>query len=260
LRKAEAVVEAAEAEPERFGKLLEDMDRRGRADACFRRLNNIRQSDRIRAEPPPLPTGPFYVGSIDVPWPYETDSENPERRAVLPYPTMTLDAIRALPMASLMASVSILWVWAINRYLREAFGLLDCWGFQYSGTMLTWGKNHFGLGDYLRGQTEHAILGVRGRPVMEKGHGHSTFLDAPDELPTLLRAPMRAHSEKPDEFYALVESLCPAPAGGYLEMFARKPRPGWVTWGDEAPHEAPPLTDDEVPAFLKKGEAREAAQ
>jgi N6-adenosine-specific RNA methylase IME4 len=35
---------------------------------------------------------------------------------------------------------------------------------------------------------------------------------------------------KPDEFYALVESLCP---GSKLEMFARMVRPGWKAWGHE---------------------------
>jgi N6-adenosine-specific RNA methylase IME4 len=41
------------------------------------------------------------------------------------------------------------------------------------------------------------------------------------------------HSRKPDEFYALVESLCPAPAGGRIELFARQARPGWAAMGAE---------------------------
>ena len=69
---------------------------------------------------------------------------------------------------------------------------------------------------------ESAILAARGNPV-------KTLTNES----TLLKAPMRAHSEKSDEFCALVEQSCRASAGGYLELFARKPRPGWVTWGDE---------------------------
>ena len=38
LAKAKAVVEAAEAEPERFGKLLADMDRTGRVNGVYKRL------------------------------------------------------------------------------------------------------------------------------------------------------------------------------------------------------------------------------
>ena len=50
---------------------------------------------------------------------------------------------------------------------------------------------------------------------------------------TLLTAPMREHSRKPDEFYALIEGLCPAPTGGRLELFARQARPGWAAMGAE---------------------------
>jgi hypothetical protein len=50
IAKAEAIVDAAEAEPDRFGKLLADMDRTGRVNGLFRRLKVIRQADAIRAE------------------------------------------------------------------------------------------------------------------------------------------------------------------------------------------------------------------
>jgi N6-adenosine-specific RNA methylase IME4 len=55
---------------------------------------------------------------------------------------------------------------------------------------------------------------------------------------TALFAPMRAHSEEPEEFYARVERLCPAPR--YAELFARRRRPGWDAHGDELPAGAGP--------------------
>jgi ParB-like chromosome segregation protein Spo0J len=59
LEKAEAIVDAAEAEPEKFSKLLADMDRTGRVNGVFKRL---KQAELIRAEPPPLPgNGPYRV-------------------------------------------------------------------------------------------------------------------------------------------------------------------------------------------------------
>jgi N6-adenosine-specific RNA methylase IME4 len=39
------------------------------------------------------------------------------------------------------------------------------------------------------------------------------------------------HSAKPEAFYDLVESVSPGP---YLELFARRQRLGWDTWGNEA--------------------------
>jgi N6-adenosine-specific RNA methylase IME4 len=79
-----------------------------------------------------------------------------------------------------------------------------------------------GNGDWLRGQTEHVLLAVRGKPMVTLTN-----------QTTLLLAPVRAHSQKPAEFYGLVESLCPA--SRYAELFAR-PRPHGPNWdlhGDE---------------------------
>jgi N6-adenosine-specific RNA methylase IME4 len=53
---------------------------------------------------------------------------------------------------------------------------------------------------------------------------------------TVLHGAMRAHSQKPDEFYAFVERLCPAPR--YAELFQRSPRPNWDGHGDEVKNAA----------------------
>ena len=58
--KATAIVEAAKSDPEKFGKLKEDMDRTGRVDGPHKRLKVIRQSEAIRKELPPWPKrGPY---------------------------------------------------------------------------------------------------------------------------------------------------------------------------------------------------------
>jgi N6-adenosine-specific RNA methylase IME4 len=218
-----AVVAAAEAEPEKFGKLLADMDRTGRVNGVYRRLKIAKQAELIRAEPPPLPgNGPYRVGIVDVPWPYEVRSEDPSVRGVRPYPTMTLEQIRALPVASIMHEDSILWMWTTNLFMRHAYTALDAYGFA-ERSILTWDKGRFGNGDWLRGQTEHAILAVRGKPVVTLTNQS-----------TLLRAPWRGHSVKPPEFYNLVESLCPAPR--YADLFSRyRHNERWDCHGDEAP-------------------------
>jgi len=87
-------------------------------------------------------------------------------------------------------------------------------------TNLTWVKERVGTGVWLRGQTEHAVLAVRGKPVQPL---------KPES--TLLRAARTGnHSTKPDAFYELVERLCP---GSRVEIFARRARPGWTTSGSE---------------------------
>jgi N6-adenosine-specific RNA methylase IME4 len=219
MAKAEAVVDAAEAEPERFSKLLADMDRTGQVNGVFKRLNVIRQAARIRAEPPPLPgRGPYRVIAADPPWPYEKRAEDPSHRATYDYPQMSIAQICALDVASIAAPDSVLWLWTTNHHMREAFDVLDAWGFQQK-TILTWAKDRMGTGDWLRGQTEHCLMAIRGKPIV-----------AITNQTTLLRAAVRAHSQKPEEFYALVENLCPAPR--YAELFARSTRSNWDGHGN----------------------------
>jgi hypothetical protein len=98
--KIAAVVAAAEAEPERFGKLAADMDRTGRVNGVYKRLCIAKQAEQIRTEPPPLPgKGPYRVVAIDPPWPYEKRAQDPSHRAAHPYPEMSIADICALDLA-----------------------------------------------------------------------------------------------------------------------------------------------------------------
>src|SRR5207237_383957 len=80
LDKARAVVEAAENDPERFGKLKDQMDRTGRVDGPYKRVTVMRQADALRAAPPAPPIrGPYGVMAIDFPWPDESGMAQEER-------------------------------------------------------------------------------------------------------------------------------------------------------------------------------------
>jgi MT-A70/ParB-like nuclease domain len=135
--KIAAVVAAAEAEPERFGKLAADMDRTGRVSGVYKRLCIAKQAEQIRTEPPPLPgNGPYRVAAIDPPWPYEKRAQDPSNRATHPYPEMSIADICALDVAAIMAPDAIAWLWVTNHHMREAFQVLDAWGFEQK-TILT---------------------------------------------------------------------------------------------------------------------------
>ena len=74
--------------------------------------------------------------------------------------------------------------------------MLDAWGFEQK-TILTWVKDRIRMGHWLRGQTEHCIMAVRGKPIRELTNQS-----------TVLYGPVGAHSQKPEAFYNLVERLC----------------------------------------------------
>jgi N6-adenosine-specific RNA methylase IME4 len=149
---------------------------------------------------------------------------------------MSIDAICAMGprVRAIMHGDCILWFWVTNFHLLsgDAHTVLDAWGLQRKA-LLTWVKtDHIGRGEWLRGQSEHCIMAVRGTPVVEL-RNQTTVLYAPVPRDASGRP---IHSAKPDEFYRFVESLCPAPR--YAELFQRTAREGWDGHGDEAPRHA----------------------
>ncbi|MDQ2083664.1 MT-A70 family methyltransferase, partial [Xanthobacteraceae bacterium Astr-EGSB] len=221
VEKAERVVEAAERDPGRFGRLREDMDRTGKVDGAYKRLQIMQATDAMREAPPPLPgNGPYVAGSIDFPWPHESDDDQAsidERgRSLRPYPAMSIEAGEAFmreQVAPLFGPDAALGFWVTNHHLvtGAAHRLIAALGADWrASTMLTWGKDKIGRGQVLRDKTEHCIVLLRGKPVVN--------VLGEDPPSTLLNAPRRDNSQKPDEFYRLWERAFPAPR--YAAIFS----------------------------------------
>lgn len=141
----------------------------------------------------------------------------PERH----YSTMAVEDIAALNVNSLAANDAHLWVWGVNRILGDAYTVVSAWGFTPM-SLLTWCKPGPGMGYYLRNNTEHCVFATRGKPMVPDKKISSSWF----------QWPRLRHSQKPAEFFEIVESISPGPR---LEMFARSARQGWDAWGDQAP-------------------------
>ena len=151
----------------------------------------------------------------DPPWDIQ---QKGARGAKCHYGLMTLDQIKAMPIADLVEDDAHCWLWVTNATLRHGFDVLEAWGFT-PRSVFTWIKPRFQLGVYLRNATEHMLLGTRGKaPVQFKGQGTWGFF------------PLQDHSHKPEEQFAIIERVSPGP---YLELFARRKQPGWDCWGDQ---------------------------
>ncbi len=172
------------------------------------------------------------------------------------YPTMQLDEITALLVGDLAAEDAHLYCWAVLPLMAEAYDVVRAWGFAPI-TVLTWCKPGPGLGGGYRGNTEHLIVARRGEvfynPTCSTCGGRARgarkcSCEAPEwryrgertvyarqfadvAAGTWYAAPRGRHSEKPDLFMDWIERMSPAPR---LEMFARRQRLGWDTWGNEA--------------------------
>ena len=138
---------------------------------------------------------------------------------------MRIDDIKAMaPMIQgLLHADVVMWFWVTNFWMRTAYDVLDAWGLE-AKTILTWVKDRMGNGYWLRDQSEHCIMAVRGKPTVTLSN-ETTVLHAPRS---------NIHSAKPVEFYDFVERLCPAPR--YLDLFSRyRHNESWDCYGDQAP-------------------------
>ena len=163
-----------------------------------------------------MPEGNFDVIAIDPPWNYGTKYDPESRRIANPYPEMSQEELLKINLPA--KDDCILWLWTTNSFMRDAYELLEEWGFTPK-TILTWNKVNMGVGHWLRNVTEHCILAVKGSPVWT----NKTFT-------TLLTEKRSVHSKKPESFYQMVDKIC---YGRKLEYFSRNKRDGWEVFGDE---------------------------
>jgi N6-adenosine-specific RNA methylase IME4/ParB-like chromosome segregation protein Spo0J len=188
-----------------------------------RRVERVDKINAISRGNAPLATVTSYpVIYADPPWRYE-HSRTDNRQIENHYPTMDLTQICALPVGEVAAPDAVLFLWATSPKLAESMQVIDAWGFTYR-TCMVWDKEVIGMGYYARQQHELLLIATRGNlPTPEPANRPPSVVR--------VRRPTE-HSEKPTEFYALIESMYPEYAR--IELFARNARQGWAVWGNQA--------------------------
>lgn len=177
----------------------------------------------------PLPSGPFKCIYMDPAWGFRTygGEDRIPTLGANPYPPMSLDEMKALPVADVADTDCLLIMWVISSHVPQAIELAESWTFTYRSLGPVWIKDRspdqvemfdhdpicdLGMGYWFRQQAEIALVFGRGSP---------TRLSA--GVRQVIAKPRREHSRKPD-IYQRIEALV---GGPYLEMFARNERPGW---------------------------------
>lgn len=189
---------------------------------------HIRGERRTRAEQERnFPDGTFGLIYADPPWQYDAQTAPPNRQIENQYRTMTLAEIQELKdpagraVQSVMADSCIVYMWATNPKMEEALSVMRAWGVTYK-TNMVWVKDIMGMGYWARQRHELLLIGVKGNPLTPREDLR------PDSV---ISAPRREHSQKPDDVYDMLELLY---AGvPKLELFQRIPRPAWTGWGLE---------------------------
>lgn len=199
----------------------DEADLRNAAKASRRAGRERDLGEATRAASAALGQKRYPVIYADPPWRFETRSPNGlDRAADNHYPTMSLAEIRALEVPA--ADDCVLFLWATVPMLPQALSVMDVWGFDYKSHCI-WLKDRLGTGYWFRNAHEVLLVGTRGSvPAPAPGAQFNSFIEAP----------VSDHSAKPLAFAEMIEEMFPT--SDLLEMFARGPRLGWDTWGNEA--------------------------
>jgi len=170
----------------------------------------------------PFPNKEYNIIYADPPWELKRGpdwgSNGPSKP--LPYPTMSLNEIRHLPIDKLAGKNAHLYLWVVNKYIPDAYDIVRAyWGFKVS-CMLTWCKprHGIGIGGTFVQTTEHLLFCRRGTLKAQKRIDTTWF-----EHKRL------AHSVKPQMFRdMIVEVSGDLPR---IELFARQRVIGWDSIG-----------------------------
>lgn len=193
----------------------------------------------------------YPVIMADLPWPFEVWNRDTGhgRSAESHYKTMSWPELATLGayIDRVAAEDCALLLWACRPSQHQALALvLSAWNqaiharyvaagrkrgapahalWTYKTELFTWvkitkaGAPAMGMGYWSRANTEPVFLFTRGAPRrVSKG------------VPQVIEHPRLAHSAKPEEAQDRTEQLLPGP---YLELFARRSRPGWTCLGNE---------------------------
>lgn len=175
---------------------------------------------------------PYSVILADPPWPFATWSHKGQGRSgEAHYSTMSHEEMEALPIRNLAADDCVLFMWVVQTQIPQAVRLINAWGFTLKSIAFAWVKGaglplfpddirtQMGMGKWSRAEFEQCWLATTGSPKRLNADVRQVILDK-----------RREHSRKPADQYERIERLV---AGPYLELFARNPRPGWDSWGNQ---------------------------
>ena len=177
---------------------------------------------------PELPKGKYQVIYADPPWKYDVDlSSGATRSPTNNYPVMDLEEIKnfGVKVKEISNKDCILFMWITAPKLNWMMPVLEAWGFEYK-TNLIWDKIKPNMGHYSSVRHEILIIAGKGNCAPKCDGKTIQSIDSVQSIEKSAR-----HSEKPKEFYKIIETLYPN--SKKIELFARNKTQGFDTWGNE---------------------------
>lgn len=170
----------------------------------------------------------YHIIYADPAWTFKVYSNKGKgRSAENHYTISSLEDMKKLEVENISANNCMLFMWATYPNLRQAFELIDAWGFEYKTVAFTWVKKNkvadsffMGLGYWTRANPEICLLATKGKPKRIS-----------KSVRNLVVSKIDSHSKKPDEVRNRIKKLCGDISR--IELFARQKTEGWDVWGNE---------------------------
>lgn len=206
-------------------------------------LYKAQQKARVKANPleevyPRLPDKKYQVIYADPPWDYggkmqydktviKGENEGFKKRIFLSsaefkYPTVKLNDLKKLDVASISADDCILFMWTTGPQMANSIELGEAWGFEYKTIAFVWDKMVHNPGRYTLSQTEFVLAFKKGKFPQPRGARN---------IRQMVAVHRGAHSVKPMEVIEGITKMFPKQEK--IELFARNSYAGWDNWGLE---------------------------
>jgi len=185
---------------------------------------DVRRAEKKRRQPgkvDAMPDGKYRVVYADPPWSYGNTGLEEYGHAEGHYPSMTIAELSEMPVKDLLEDNAVLFLWVTSPLLAECFAVIKAWGFKYK-TSFVWDKVKHNFGHYNSVRHEFLLVCTKGSCTPDD----KTLFDS---VQTIERS--KKHSEKPEQFRAIIEKLYAT--GKRIELFARKQVDGWDVFGNE---------------------------
>jgi N6-adenosine-specific RNA methylase IME4 len=185
---------------------------------------------------PELPKKKFDIIYADPPWHYngklqfDKSSTSKEKldlskkifisTAGFKYPMLKTSELVQIPISTIAKDDCLLFMWTSNPHLAQSIELGKAWGFEYKTVAFVWDKMNHNPGQYTLSNCELCLVFKRGRIPKPRGARN---------VQQLIRAPRKAHSEKPIEVIQAITKMFPTQKK--IELFARRDFEDWSVWG-----------------------------
>lgn len=164
--------------------------------------------------------GKYRVFYADPPWQYGDKLVDGYGPAENHYPTMSIQQLCNMPIIEASEETAVLFIWTTSPLLEETFKVINAWGFKYKSSFV-WNKEAHNMGHYNSVRHEFLLICTKG----------SCTPDNQKLFNSVQSIKRTKHSEKPEEFRKIIETLYEY--GNKIELFARSKKEGWESWGNQ---------------------------